>query len=78
MWSEIEKIGVKSSSVIPDSWEGNVYIMSVPLIWVYIKNGKKFRLNRAFYSVDPIEVLKVLNQYCTVVSIKNGAKFFKS
>ena len=75
-WNDIEKVGVMSSSVIPDSWNQSVYIMSVPLIWIYLKTGKKFQLNRSFYSVDPIDVLKVLQQYKSVISIKNGANFF--
>jgi len=78
-WSDIEKIGVTSSSIVPDSWGGKyLYILSVPLIWIYLKTGKKFQLNRSFYSVDSIEVLKVLQQYRPVVSIKNGANFFSS
>jgi hypothetical protein len=77
-WNDIEKIGTMSSSVIPDSWDRYMYITSVPFIWIYLKIGKKFQLNRAFYSVDPIEVLKVLQQYRPVISMKNGANFFTS
>ena len=30
LWNDIDKIGVMSSSVIPDSWNERIFILSVP------------------------------------------------